>query len=113
VTVSVAAGLSGDTGLTLIDGWARWSIGWFSISVVCAFVVLLPRGWVFESDPNSFSWYFENATAEQLRSSLFTDAVIHYNGNHSKLKWLGWVLTIQVVALGLTSIGVLSFFLGR
>lgn len=113
VTVGVAAGLGGSAGLTLNDGWARWSISWFGISVICAIIVLVPRGWVFESDPNSFSWYFENATVEELRSSLFADAVSHYNDNHSKLKWLGWVLTVQVVALGLTSIGVLSFVVGR
>ncbi|MFN3256286.1 MAG: hypothetical protein ACE37B_11360 [Ilumatobacter sp.] len=113
VTVGVSAGLGSNAGLTLTDGWARWSVGWFATSMVCAIIVLVPYRWVFESDPSTFGWYFENATAEELRSSLLADAVKHHRNNDSKLRWLGWVLTVQVVALGLTAIGVLSIFVGR
>jgi hypothetical protein len=113
VTVGVAAGLGSGSGLTLTDGWTRWATGWFATSLVCAVIVLIPYRWVFESDPSTFSWYFHNATAEELRSSLFEDAITHHRNNHSKLRWLGWVVTIQVVALGLTAIGVLSIFVGR
>jgi hypothetical protein len=95
------------------SGWARWAIGSFATSLVCAVIVLVPYRWVFESDPSTFRWYFENATAEELRSSLFEDAITHHRNNHSKLRWLGWVLTVQVIALGLTAVGVLSIFVGR
>ncbi|MFV0525063.1 MAG: hypothetical protein ACK5RL_11240 [Acidimicrobiales bacterium] len=113
LTVGVAAGLASDSTLTLTDGWAMWSIAWFVASLVCAVIVLVPHRWVFESDPSTFNWYFENATAEQLRSSLLADAVKHHRNNGSKLRRLGWVVTTQVLALGLTAIGVLSIFAGR
>jgi hypothetical protein len=112
VMVGVSSAVNSRTKLDLGSGWARVALGAFALAAACAVYVLVPRRWRFDSDPSTFRWYFENATVEELRSSLLEDAERDYRRNGAVLNRLGWVLTAETALVGLAAGALLMAFLG-
>ena len=107
VIVGIGAAVGGSAIEDGSEGWLRFSIAAFAISVATALFTVWPRTWNFSSDPTELNWFFEHSTVEQMRSTLFRDASKGYSENAKKLRRLGFAITVETAAVGATAIGAL------